>query len=164
MYPGIIRRDADPLLLEVSQTNVAVSGSWNNYTRRSKENFKLFAAKNVLRPQMKFSKFIDNSTSAIQQRLTEKPHSVKPLSVLVEYDEQGKEMFSHPYIYEMERDQPVSAQLSFTVPVKATDIPSTPFMYVDTVEKLQEMIKELQTESMIGVDMEHHSYRSYLGN
>merc|ERR1719318_370543 len=152
------RRDADPLLLEVSQTNVAVSGSWNNFTRGTKENVKLLAAKNVLRPQMKFSKFIDNSTSAFQPRLT-----VKPLSVLVEYDEQGKEMFSHPYIYEMERDQPVSAQLSFTVPVKATDIPSTPMMYVDTVEKLEEMIKELQNETMIGVDVEHHSYRSYLG-
>jgi len=158
-----IKRDADPLLLEVSQTNVAVSGSWNNFTRGSKENVKLLAAKNVLRPQMKFSKFIDNSTSAFQPRITEKPHSMKPLSVLVEYDEQGKEMFSHPYIYEMERDQPVSEQLSITVPVKATDIPSTPMMYVDTVDKLQEMVKELQTETMIGVDVEHHSYRSYLG-
>ena len=163
MCPGV-KRDVDPLLLKVSQTNDAVSGSWNNFTRGSKENVKLLTAKNVLRPQMKFSKFIDNSTSAFQPRLTEKPHSMKPLSVLVEYDEQGKEMFSHPYIYEMERDQPVSAQLSFTVPVKATDIPSTPLMYVDTVEKLQEMIKELQTESIREVDVEHHSYRSYLGN
>ena len=153
MYPGI-RRDADPLLLKGCQAKVAVSGSWKNVTRGSKENVKLLDAKNV-------SRLIGSSTSAFQPCLTENPHSMKPLSVLVEYDEQGKEMFSHPYIYEMERDQPVSAQLSLTVPVKATDIPSTPLMYVDTVEKLQEMIKELQTESIIG---EHHSYRSYLGN
>ena len=70
---------------------------------------------------------------------------MKPLSVLVEYDEQGKEMLSHPYIYEMERDQPVSEHLSITVPDKATDIPSTPLMYVDAVDKLQMLIKELQT-------------------
>ena len=50
----------------------------------------------------------------------------------------------------------MSAQLSLTVLVKNTDIPSTPLMYVDSVEKWQEMIRELQTESMIGVD-EHHS-------
>jgi len=162
-----IRREADPLLLEVSQSHVSASGSWNNFSRgKDKEretSIKLLAAKNVLRPQMKFSKFIDNSKTPFQPRLTDKPHSMKPLSVLVEYDEQGKEMFSHPYIYEMERDQPVSAQLSITVPVKSTDIPSTTMMYVDTEEKLQEMIRELQKEVMIGVDVEHHNYRSYLG-
>ena len=46
---------------------------------------------------------------------------------------------------------------------KFTDIPSTTMMYVDTKEKLQEMVRELQKEIMIGVDMEHHNYRSYLG-
>jgi len=51
---------------------------------------------------MKFRKFIDNSTSAFHPCLTE-----KPLSALVEYDEQGMEMFSHLYIKKMERDQPV---------------------------------------------------------
>eukprot|EP00092_Neocalanus_flemingeri_P021730 GFUD01023573.1.p1 GENE.GFUD01023573.1~~GFUD01023573.1.p1 ORF type:complete len:902 (-),score=286.05 GFUD01023573.1:77-2782(-) len=162
-----IRRDADPLLLEVSQSNVAISGSWNNFSRgKDKErdtSVKLLAAKNVLRPQMKFSKFVDNSTSAFQPRLTDKPHSMKPLSVLVEYDDLGKEIFSHPYIYEMERDQPVSSQLSITVPIKPTDIPGTSMMYVDTLEKLQEMIKELQQEEVIGLDVEHHNYRSYLG-
>ena len=66
---------------------------------------------------------------------------MKPCSVLVEYNEQGKEMFIHPYIYEMEMNQPVSAQLYFTVPFKATDIPSSPLLYLDAVEKLQEMIK-----------------------
>ena len=85
---------------------------------------------------------------------------MKPLSVLVEYDKQD----SRPYSYKMEKDQPVSAQHSFIVSVKATDIPSMHALYVDREEKLQEMIMELQTgENMIGVDVEHHSYRSYLG-
>ena len=39
---------------------------------------------------------------------------MKPCSVLVEYNEQGKEMFIHP---------------------------SSPLLYLDAVEKLQEMIK-----------------------
>jgi len=88
---------------------------------------------------------------------------MKPLSILVEYDEHGMEMFSHPYIYEMERDQPISGQLSITVPVKPTEVGSTAMLYVDTVEKLEGMIKELQNETMLGVDVEHHNYRSYLG-
>jgi len=161
-----IRREADPLLLEVSHTNVAASGSWNNFTRGAKENVtpvKLLTAKNILRPQLKFNQFIDNTSAPFQPRLTDKPHSMKPLSILVEYDEQGREMFSHPYIYEMERDQPVSAQLTITVPVKPTEVESTPLLYVDTVDKLEEMITELKKEPVLGLDVEHHNYRSYLG-
>ena len=118
-----IKRDADPLLLEVSQKFVAGGGSWNNFNRRhdpaaTPSPVKLLAAKNVLRPQMKFSKYIDNSDAPFQPRLTEKPHAMKPLSILVEYDGAGKEVFSQPYIYEMERDQPLNSQLTITVPVK----------------------------------------------
>ena len=36
-------------------------------------------------------------------------------------------------------------------------------MYVDTEDKLQTMIKELSAEPIIGVDVEHHNYRTYLG-
>ena len=36
-------------------------------------------------------------------------------------------------------------------------------MYVDTVDKLKLMIKELQDEVIIGMDVEHHNYRTYLG-
>ena len=120
-----IKRDADPLLLEVSQKFVAGGGgSWNNFNRKQEPSssastpVKLLAAKNVHRPQMKFSRFIDNSDHPFQPRLTEKPHAMKPLSILVEFDGEGKEVFSHPYIYEMERDQPLNSQLSITVPVK----------------------------------------------
>ena len=119
-----IKREGDPLLLEVSQKYVAGGGgSWNNFNRThpapsTKSSVKLLAAKNVLRPQMKFNKFIDNSDNPFQPRLTEKPHAIKPLSILVEFDGEGKEVFSHPYIYEMERDQPLNCQLSITVPVK----------------------------------------------
>ena len=36
-------------------------------------------------------------------------------------------------------------------------------LYVDTVEKLETMIRELQSESIIGMDVEAHNYRTYLG-
>ena len=34
---------------------------------------------------------------------------------------------------------------------------------MDTVEKLETMIRELQSESIIGMDVEAHNYRTYLG-
>jgi len=165
-----IKKDADPLLLEVSQKFVAGGGSWNNFDRKKDANqsnsptpVKLLAAKNVLRPQMKFSKFIDNSDHPFQPRLEEKPHAMKPLSMLVEYDGEGKEVFSHPYIYEMERDQPLNTQLSITVPVKPGGIEQTELMFVDNVDLLKSMISELSLETVIGIDVEHHNYRTYLG-
>ena len=65
-----IRREADQLL-SVLAAHVAASGSWKNFSRGKEKDtsFKLLAAKNVLRPQMKFRKFIDNSTTAFQPML-----------------------------------------------------------------------------------------------
>ena len=117
----------------------------------------------VNRPQLKFSKLVDNSERPFQPRLTEKPHSMKPLSLLVEIDGAGREVISHPYIYEMERDQPVASQLSITVPVKPTRIEETSLVQVDTVEGLRAMVEELSKEEIIGLDVEHHNYRTYLG-
>ena len=81
--------------------------------------------------------------------LTDKQHAVKPLSVMfLEYNEQGKEMFS-PLI-------------SMRWSERSTCIPSTTMMYVDSKEKLQEMVSELQKEVMSGVDVEQHNCKSYL--
>ena len=163
-----IKKEADPLLLEGSQKFVAGGGSWNNFNRQpgqpsTSSPVRLLGAKNVLRPQMKFSKLVDNSERPFQPRLSEKPHSLKPLSLLVEYDSQGREVYSQPYIYEMERDQPLASQLTITVPVKPSKIEDTSLVQVDTVEGLRAMVEELSQEEIIGVDVEHHNYRTYLG-
>lgn len=42
-------------------------------------------------------------------------------------------------------------------------IEQTELMYVDTVDKLKAMIKELEKETIIGMDVEAHNYRTYLG-
>ena len=164
-----IKKEHDPLLLEVSQKFVAGGGgSWNNFNRQTGQPVasspvRLLGAKNVLRPQLKFSKLVDNSERPFQPRLKEKPHSMKPLSLLVENDCQGREVVSHPYIYEMERDLPVASQLTITVPVKPSRIEDTSLVMVDTVAGLRAMVEELSKEEIIGVDVEHHNYRTYLG-
>jgi len=43
------------------------------------------------KPQLKFSQPIDNSLSPFIPKLKEKPHSVKPLSILPEFNEKNEE-------------------------------------------------------------------------
>ena len=170
-----IKRTADPLLLEVSQRHVnKVSGSWNNFARgstgktsngqsqtaaSSSPAVKLLAAKNVGRPQMKFSHLVDNSNNPFVPRLTEKPHSLKPLSILVEYEEDGEEVYSHPYLYEIDRLQPSEEELSSTQSRLPPSIEEAELVMVETVEQLRIAVAELAQEKVIGLDVEHHSYR-----
>jgi hypothetical protein len=58
------------------------------------EEVKLLTARQVMRPQVKFKHLIDNSDAPFVPRLTDKPHALKPLSILVEYDDKGhREIF-----------------------------------------------------------------------
>ena len=169
-----IKRTADPLLLEVSQRHVnKISGSWNNFSRGSSKAangqsqtsastspaVKLLAAKNVGRPQMKFSHLVDNSNNPFVPRLTEKPHSLKPLSILVEYEEDGEEVYSHPYLYEIDRLQPSEEELAASPSSLPPSIEEAELVMVETVEQLRIAVKELALEKVIGLDVEHHSYR-----
>ena len=61
------------------------------------------------------------------------------------------------------RDQPVPSQLTITVAVKATSVEETRLERVDSLEGLRSMIRELSKEEVIGLDVEHHNYRTYLG-
>ena len=61
------------------------------------------------------------------------------------------------------RDQPVPSQLTITVAVKPTSVEETRLERVDSLEGLRSMIRELSKEEVIGLDVEHHNYRTYLG-
>jgi len=130
-----IKKDIDPTLLAISEKNISrVAGSWNNFDRRKKkeetQEVKLLAAKNVLRPQMKFNKFIDNTAAPFAPRLSEKPHSKKPLSILVEYDETNTEYFSHPYLFEIERIVPEGEMLTASEVSMPKSVDTTEMVYV----------------------------------
>ncbi|XP_023327767.1 exosome component 10-like [Eurytemora carolleeae] len=166
-----LKREVNPLLLEVSQSNVnRVSGSWNNFNRNQKKSenkkdndVKLLTARNVMRPQVKFKSFIDNTEKPFTPRLKEKPHSKKPLSILIEYDEVGGEFFSHPYLFEIERFSPSHDQLKpRPIPIPL-GVERVDMDFIETKEQLEECIKELSKHSIIAIDLEAHSYRSYLG-
>ena len=97
-------------------------------------------------------------------RLKEKPHSLKPLSILTEFDADGNECFSHPYAFEIDNFKIPERQLSKRGrPEQPAALASTPLVMVDTSDALEKMVAEISKFTEIAVDLEAHSYRSYLG-
>ena len=96
--------------MEESQLGLArISGSWNKNMGKSSTvstdngtkisdstssgHIKLLAGKNVMRPQINFRDQIDNSSNPFIPQLKSKPHSKKPLSILIEHDNDGNEFY-----------------------------------------------------------------------
>ncbi|XP_030371136.1 exosome component 10 [Scaptodrosophila lebanonensis] len=152
-------------------TNVAGTpraGSWNrtlNNTPRGVVSARLFAAKNIMRPQMQFKVPVDNSsTTPFVPRLREKPNSLKPLALLPEYDDAGNiASYLHPYEFELLKFEPKPAQLERKKPELPPAMTETELMLVDSVDKLEEALEELRQVSEIAIDVEHHSYRTFMG-
>lgn len=125
----------------------------------------LITAKNILRPQSNFKVPVDNSKSSpFVPRIKEKPNSLRPLAVLPEYDEDGNIVsYLHPYELEIEKFEPSDELLIKVEPIVPQSMDNFPYIYVDTVEKLNTMLDELRKVKEIAVDLEHHSYRTYQG-
>lgn len=125
---------------------------------------KLITAKNIVRPQVNFSVPVDNSNNPFVPRLKDKPNSVKPLAILPEYDDDRNIVsYLHPYEFEIEKFEPNGELLTVKEPETATDIDGAAYNYIDTEAKLKEMLNELREVNEIAVDLEHHSYRTFLG-
>lgn len=71
--------------------------------------------------------------------------------------------FCHPYEYELERFEPSADQLIPVVPQTPPPLSETPLNIVDSSEGLENMLKNLYNQTEIAVDLEHHSYRTYMG-
>jgi len=131
----------------------------------SAQGAKLITAKNILRPQTTFKTPVDNSTSTpFIPRIKDKPNSIRPLALLPEYDEDGVIVnFLHPYELEIEKVEPTNEMLMKREPQIPEDITNFPYNYIETEEQLCMMIEELKSAQEIAVDLEHHSYRTFLG-
>ena len=106
---------------------------------------KLLAGKNITRPQLAFKGSIDNSVkSPFIPKLTDKPHSLKPLSILIEYSDLNEEIYSHPYVFEIDNLKLPAQQLEKTsLPNKVLDLDETPMVFVDDKRQLEQVIKDL---------------------
>lgn len=97
-------------------------------------------------------------------QLKYKPHSMKPLAILPEYDDDGNiENYLHPYEFELSKFMPKEEQLVKGTLTKPLKMEETPLLYVDEIKNLKQMAQELKNATEISVDVEHHSYRTFQG-
>ncbi|XP_057373102.1 exosome component 10-like [Daphnia carinata] len=159
-----LKKQAETVVVEMMAKTSNINGSWNRHSVSSTTTYKLLSAKNILRPQLKFKEKIRNSPGPFVPKIKEKPHSLKPLAILLELNDLGDEEFSHPYEFELERFTPHPKFLTVADEVAPfSKVKDTPLVMVETEEALKSLINDLLMESVIAVDLEAHSYRSFQG-
>lgn len=159
---------AEPAVASPQTQETPKAGSWNRTTGTPQRNMvsaRLFTAKNIVRPQTQFKEPVDNSAhNPFVPRLKEKPNSLKPLALLPEYDDAGNiQSYLHPYEFELLKFQPPAEQLQKQKPALPALMADTELMVVNTVESLQQALEELRQAPQIAIDVEHHSYRTFMG-
>lgn len=72
----------------------------------------------------------------------------------------------NPYRFEIDAIKPLEVDPEQQIPQKPHGLEDTPFKYIDSLKDLQWLCEHLSNRSTIkeiGLDLEHHSQRSYLG-
>ncbi|NWW48453.1 EXOSX protein, partial [Pedionomus torquatus] len=161
-----------------------------SHKRAHSETFRLLHAKNISRPQLKFQEKIDNSNTPFVPKLFVKPNALKPLpealtksgrerkerpedldvpAALADFIHQQRtqqteqDMFAHPYQYELEHFSPPDGVLKKPEPQMYRPIKETPCHFITTLDELVELNEKLMNCKEFALDLEHHSYRSFLG-
>lgn len=144
----------------------------------------LLHASTIAKPQKSFPDTIDNSISrgAWVPVLTDKPHAMVPLDFVIPVEpeapppedeierkhhylrlERDAKARQHPYYYESKHLPYPTNMFVSSPPIQPKSFDETPFVFVDTLEKLEAMVEKLKIAREIAVDLEHHSMRSYDG-
>ncbi|XP_077167639.1 exosome complex component 10 isoform X3 [Paroedura picta] len=172
----------------ISSWNRKQSGEPNKWNKS--ETFRLLHAKNIARPQLKFREKVDNSNTPFIPKLFVKPNALKPLpealsrsrrerkerpedldvpAALADFLHQQRtqqteqDMLAHPYQYELERFSPAADLLEKPQVRVQRPVSETPCHMVSTVDQLVELNEKLLHCKEFALDLEHHSYRSFLG-
>ncbi|XP_043429671.1 exosome component 10 isoform X2 [Prionailurus bengalensis] len=182
-----------PAGLQVPKTIVSSwNRKAGEYSKKTKsETFRLLHAKNIARPQLKFRERIDNSNTPFLPKIFIKPNAQKPLPqalskerrerpqdrpedldvppALADFIHQQRtqqveqDMFAHPYQYELDHFTPPDSVLQKPEPQLYRPVGETPCHFVSSLDELVELNEKLLTCQEFAVDLEHHSYRSFLG-
>ncbi|XP_033825559.1 exosome component 10 [Periophthalmus magnuspinnatus] len=185
-----VNRSQQPVMPAGFQPPKIVVSSWNRKgLGRSSETFKLLHAKNVARPQLKFKEKVDNSNTPFIPKIFIKPNAIKPLpsyfsnkqirkerpedldvpTALADFIHQQRtqehvdDMFAHPYQYEIDHLTTTDSLLTKPEPQMYKELAETKLTYIDTLEELVTLNEKLCQQHEFAVDLEHHSYRSFLG-
>uniref|UniRef100_A0A1A7Y167 Exosome complex component 10 n=1 Tax=Iconisemion striatum TaxID=60296 RepID=A0A1A7Y167_9TELE len=187
-----VNRSQKPVMPAGFQPPKVVVSSWNRKGSSSgsrSETFRLLHAKNIARPQLKFKEKIDNSNTPFIPKIFIKPNSLKPLAsyftnkqirkerpedldvpaALADFihhqrtQEHVEDMFAHPYQYELDHLTVSESLLSKPEPQMYKPLAETNLTFIDSLEDLVALNEKLCKSSEFAVDLEHHSYRSFLG-
>ncbi|MED6247737.1 Exosome component 10 [Ataeniobius toweri] len=187
-----VNRSQKPIMPAGFQPPKIVVSSWNRKGSSSasrSETFRLLHAKNVARPQLKFKEKVDNSNTPFVPKIFIKPNALKPLpsyfsnkqirkerpedldvpAALADFihqqrtQEHVEDMFAHPYQYELDHLTIAESLLSKPEPQMYKPMAETKLSFIDSLEDLVALNEKLCRLSEFAVDLEHHSYRSFLG-
>ncbi|CAI5706755.1 unnamed protein product [Peronospora farinosa] len=119
------------------------------------------------KPQDQFDDKIDNTDAPFVSKLREKVHALNGgATVALVEEEEDETGLCHPYFHEIKglKYAPWQLEVSET-PYEKVELEEATYMWVDSEEKLVQMMKSLTAAETraIAVDLEHHSYRSYMG-
>ncbi|KAK0154863.1 Exosome component 10 [Merluccius polli] len=186
-----VNRSQKPVMPAGYQAPKIVVSSWNRKgsdPRRS-ETFRLLQARNITRPQLRFREKVDNSNIPFVPKIFIKPNATKPLpsyftnkqirkerpedldvpAALADFihqqrtQEHVEDMFAHPYQHEIDHLTTPERLLSKPEPQMYKPMADTKCSFIDTLEDLVVLNETLCKVSEFAVDLEHHSYRSFLG-
>ncbi|KAF1791674.1 Ribonuclease H-like domain [Phytophthora cactorum] len=119
------------------------------------------------KPQDRFDEKIDNSDAPFVSKLREKVHALNDGAAATVVDDEDDEMaLRNPYYPEIKGLKYAPWQLEASEePYEMVELDKSSYLWVDTEEKLVQMMKSLTAAEarVIAVDLEHHSYRSYMG-
>ncbi|TFK38973.1 ribonuclease H-like domain-containing protein, partial [Crucibulum laeve] len=123
-------------------------------------------AAHLQKPQLSFKRKPDNSDAPWYPTLTHKYNAKVPLGHVYtdETDMDNDSVIAnHPYRYEITHLTHPSPMFTPVDPIQPRSFEETPLTWINTPAGLQTMIEKLKNAKEIAVDLEHHSYRSYLG-
>ncbi|GAV30325.1 hypothetical protein PMKS-003836 [Pichia membranifaciens] len=126
---------------------------------------------NMEKPQTKFLTPVDNfETTPFKPLIKFKPNAIKPLQESLQLAEPTDEIplhYENPYAYEiMNAEYPEWILNSVPENEKYESIPwvgSPEAQWIDSPEKLDSLLVELNKCKVIAIDLEHHDYRTYHG-
>jgi len=104
------------------------------------------------KPQLNFKEKITNDFKTFLHKLKEKPHCLNPLSM--------QQLDSHPYEFELWQFSPDTKFLTVKHEVPLFQpVSSTPLIMVETKEGFEQLLQDLLSQTVIGVDLEVMSLR-----
>ncbi|KAH0351644.1 hypothetical protein KCU83_g4150, partial [Aureobasidium melanogenum] len=120
----------------------------------------------IPKPQQNFFDIPTNAeTGPFKPLLQSKPHAIVPFTKALELfkDHNDVEHHPHPYQKEIEQYEYPSFVYTHAEPIPYHPYETTTATFVDTEEKVDQMLQELKKAREIAIDLEHHDSRSYIG-